>query len=463
MKKTHWVFTLSAAALALAGAYGLYRFNTHMPVVAVYDLPAASSAAQTASSATSQSTTQTTPKNALPQNVAEGEEATRRHVAQGIKAGDIDPDNGGKVLYYQDPMVPGNRFDKPGKSPFMDMMLVPVYSGADSDSGSVTVSSRIQQNLGVRTAEVSQGSLSPHISAVGNIALNERDQVVMQARASGFIERLHVRSTMEKVRKGQALVDVYVPEWVAAQEEFLSLKRFQGAEASSLVDAAKQRMRQVGMSEAQIQEVVQAGAVQPRTTLRAPMDGVVLENLAREGMAFSAGATLFRINSLSSVWAEAELPESQVAFVRVGAQVQAKSSSEAKPFKGQVIAVLPEVNPATRTVKVRMALRNAGEHLLPGMFVQMQFTDPQSRHVLLIPSEALIQTGKRTVVLVAEAGGKFRPVEVDIGIENAGLTEIKSGLRLREQVVVSSQFLIDSEASLKGVEARLNGQEGVRP
>ena len=125
--------------------------------------------------------------------------------------------------------------------------------------------------------------------------------------------------------------------------------------------------------------------------------------------------------------------------------------------------MLPEVNPATRTVKVRMALRNAGEHLLPGMFVQMQFTDPQSRHVLLIPSEALIQTGKRTVVLVAEAGGKFRPVEVDIGIENAGLTEIKSGLRLREQVVVSSQFLIDSEASLKGVEARLNGQEGARP
>ena len=125
--------------------------------------------------------------------------------------------------------------------------------------------------------------------------------------------------------------------------------------------------------------------------------------------------------------------------------------------------MLPEVNPSTRTVKVRLALNNAGEHLVPGMFVQMQFTDPQARQAMLIPSEAVIQTGKRTVVLVAEEGGKFRPVEVEVGIENAGQTEVKSGLHLREQVVVSSQFLIDSEASLKGVEARLNGQAGAQP
>lgn len=421
MKKTQWILTLSALGLAMAAAYGYYRHHTSMPTVpvqAMHDQP-----------------TETPPAEA----------------------------SAGKILYYHDPMVPGTRFDKPGKSPFMDMMLVPVYANENEDSGGVTVSSRIQQNLGVRTAQVSQGSLSPHITAVGNIAFNERDQVVIQARANGFVERLHVRSTMEKVRKGQALADVYVPEWVAAQEEFLSVKRFQGAELESLVDAARQRMRQVGMNEAQISEVEQKGAVQSRFTVTAPISGVVLENMAREGMTLTTGAVLFRINGLSSVWAQAEVPESQVAFIRAGAQVQAKSASEAQAFKGRVQAVLPEVNPSTRTVKVRMELNNAGELLVPGMFVQMQFTDPQARQALLIPSEAVIQTGKRTVVLVAEAGGKFKPVEVEVGIENAGQTEVKSGLSLHEQVVVSSQFLIDSEASLKGVEARLNGEAGVQP
>lgn len=392
-----------------------------------------------------------------PQGVAEGEEATRRHMAAGIKAGQVDPANGRKILYYHDPMVPGNKFDKPAKSPFMDMMLVPVYADGDADQGRVTVSPRVQQNLGVRTAVVSEGKLAPQITAVGSIAFNERDQATVQARASGYVERLHVRATLDRVAKGQPLVDLYVPEWVAAQEEFLSLKRMQGNDLAGLVDGARQRMRLVGMSEEQIGLVERTGKTQARTTIFSPIGGVVVELSAREGMTVMAGAPLFRLNGLSTVWANAEVPESQAALVRPGATARIQSpAAPGTTFEGRVQAIVPDVNATTRTLKARLELANPGFRLVPGMSVSMQFMDTRGENALLIPTEAVIQTGKRTVVMIAEENGRFRPVEVQAGIEFGGQTEIKRGLQAGQRVVVSSQFLIDSEASLKGVEARLN-------
>lgn len=380
--------------------------------------------------------------------------------AAGIKAGETDPATGRKVLYYHDPMVPGNKFDKPGKSPFMDMMLVPVYADADGDASKVTVSPRIQQNLGVRTAEVVEGALSPQVAAVGSIAWNERDQVVVQARATGFVERLHVRATLDRVAKGQALAELYVPEWIAAQEEFLSVRRMQGTDLASLVDAARARMRQAGMNDAQIALVESSRATQPRITLVAPIGGVVTEVTAREGMTVMSGATLFRINGTGTVWANAEVPESQAALLRPGAKVQARSpAAPGATFDGKVQAILPEVNPTTRTLKARLELANPGGRLVPGMFVQMQFMDMRAAKALLIPTEAVIQTGRRTVVMLVEPdekGERFRPVDVETGIEQGGRTEVRRGLHAGQRVVVSSQFLIDSEASLKGVEARLN-------
>lgn len=390
-----------------------------------------------------------------PLSVAQGEEATRRHISVGIKAGDTDPANGRKILYYQDPMVPGNKFDKPAKSPFMDMMLVPVYADGDTDRGTITVSSRIQQNLGVRTALVTEGVLSPQVSVVGSIAFNERDQAIVQARASGFVERLYVRATLDRVTKGQPLVDLYVPDWVAVQEEFLALKRMKGNDLASLIAGARQRMRQAGMSDEQIRQIDATGQTQTRITVVAPLGGVVAELMVREGMAVIAGATLFRINGLSTVWANAEVPESQSALLRPGTRVQARSpAAPDTTFDGKVQAILPEVNPATRTLKARLELANPGARLVPGMFVTMQFMDTRVDKALLVPTEAVIQTGKRTVVMLAQDGGKFRPVDVQAGIEFAGQTEIKRGLEAGQRVVVSSQFLIDSEASLKGVEAR---------
>lgn len=386
-----------------------------------------------------------------------GEDATRRHIAAGLKAGDTDPATGKKILYYHDPMVPGNKFDKPAKSPFMDMMMSPVFADGDADGSKVTVSPRIQQNLGIRTAPVVEGTLSPQVAAVGSIAFNERDQAVVQARATGFVERLHARATLDHVAKGQPLAELYVPEWIAAQEEFLSVRRMRGTDLAALIDGARQRMRQVGMSEAQIALVEGSGRTQPRMTLFAPIGGVITELMAREGMTVMAGATLFRINGLGTVWANAEVPESQSALLRPGARVEARSpAAPGATFDGKVQAIVPEVNPTTRTLKARLEIANPQGRLVPGMFVQMQFMDMRAGKALLIPTEAVIQTGRRTVVMLAEDNGRFRPVEVEIGIETGGQTEIKRGLNAGQRVVVSSQFLIDSEASLKGVEARLN-------
>ncbi|MGQ0580032.1 MAG: efflux RND transporter periplasmic adaptor subunit [Betaproteobacteria bacterium] len=373
------------------------------------------------------------------------------------QAGTIDPATGKKVLYWHDPMVPGQKFDKPGKSPFMDMQLVPVYAGDESDSGAVTISPRVQQNLGVRTTEVTKGTLAPAVEAVGSVAYNERDVAVVQARSNGFVEKLHVRAPLDPVRKGQALAELYVPEWVAAQEEYLSVRRMTGIRLEALVDGSRQRMRLVGMTEEQIRMVESTGKVHARLTVSAPIGGVVAELGAREGMTVMAGATLFRINGLTTVWVNAEVPENIAAQVRPGNMVEARTPAlPGTTFKGRVSVILPEVNLATRTLKARIELANPGARLVPGMFATVNFAPAVRKEMLLVPTEAVIRTGSRSVVIVALGDGKFAPVDVEIGMESEGRTEIRNGLQAGQKVVASGQFLIDSEASLKGTATRMS-------
>jgi Cu(I)/Ag(I) efflux system membrane fusion protein len=379
--------------------------------------------------------------------------------ARALKAGDVDPATGKTVLYWHDPMTPGQKFDQPGKSPYMDMQLVPVYAEAADDAGGVAISPRVQQNLGVRTAQVTRGALALRVEAVGSVAYNERDVAVVQARSNGFLERLHVRAPLDPVRRGQPLAEVYVPEWVAAQEEYLSALRISRADAGAyggLVDAARQRMRLAGMSETQIARVEASGTVQARATLVAPVGGVVTELAAREGMTVMAGAPLFRINGLGTVWVNAELPETLAAQVRPGNAVEATATAlPGSVFKGKVSAILPEVNTTTRTIKARVELANPAGRLVPGMFATVDFAPAQPNDALLVPTEAVIQTGKRTVVIAAEANGRFTPVDVDIGAESNGQTEIRKGLGEGQKVVISGQFLIDSEASLRATANRM--------
>ena len=410
MTTRNFIFALAAAALMGAGGYGLYRTGMN----------------------------------------------------QGMKmsapgSGAADAASGRKVLYWHDPMVPGQKFDKPGKSPFMDMQLVPVYADSDGDDGKITISPRVQQNLGVRTAEATTGTLAPAVEAVGNVAYNERDVGVVQARSNGFVEKLFVRAPLDPVRKGQPLAELYVPDWVAAQEEFLSVRRMAGTRLEALLDGARQRMRLVGMTDEQIRLVESAGKVQPRLTVIAPIGGVVAELGAREGMTVMAGAPLFRINGLGTVWVNAEVRESQASEVRPGNLVEARTPAvPGAVFKGRVSAILPEVNLATRTFKARVELANPGGRLVPGMFANVNFTPMARKEAVLVPTEAVIQTGTRSVVIVQQDAGRFVPVDVDVGMEINGQTEIRKGLAAGQKVVVSGQFLIDSEASLKATTTRMS-------
>ncbi len=380
-------------------------------------------------------------------------------VAQGASASASAATEGRKPLYWHDPMVPGPKFDKPGKSPFMDMQLVPVYGDTGGTDSGVSISPRAQQNLGVRTAEVVLGSLAQEMQAVGSVAWNERDVAVVPARATGFVEKLHVRAALDPVAKGQPLVELFVPDWVAAQEEFLAVKRM-GALGSTpapglsdLVAATRQRMRLVGMTEEQIARVESRGVVQPRLTVTAPISGVLAEIGVREGSAVTAGMLMARINGLSTVWVNAEVPEALAAQVRVGQSVQARTPAGISG-DGKVAAVLPEVNPATRTLKVRVELPNPRRQWVPGMFATLNFKPAARADALLIPSEAVIATGTRSVVMLAQDNGSFMPVEVETGVEANGQTEIKKGLKAGQRVVLSGQFLVDSEASLRGVQTR---------
>lgn len=457
MKKTHIAVGVFALAALAGSGYGLWALGMNQGM----EMMSAPIGAATEGGANGEVTSGepgTGGQDPSTWNIPQGEAATRRHMESGIKAGDVDPETGLAVQYYHDPMVPGRKFDSPGKSPFMDMMLVPAYSGADSaDNSSVKVSPRIQQNLGIRTAAVAMGMLAPEISASGSVQWNERERVVIQSRAMGYVEKLNVTATLDAVKQGQTLLTVYVPDWIAAQEEFLSLRKMKGENLQPLIDAARQRMLQVGMNTAQIRQVEQSGRTQPRVAIVAPRSGVVTELMVREGMTVQPGMTLMEINGLSTVWVQAEVPEGQAVYVRPGVNVVANAQAvSGRSFEGTVQAVLPQVNSNTRTILARIVLKNPEQKLLPGMFVQTRFMDTSRPEALIVPSEAVIQTGRRAVVMLANEEGRFTPVEIKTGIEFDGKTEVLEGLQPGQEVVLSGQFLIDSEASLRGLEAKLN-------
>ncbi len=354
-----------------------------------------------------------------------------------------------KVLYWHDPMVPGQRFDKPGKSPFMDMQLVPVYADGDAGDSGVKVSPTVQQNLGIRTAIVRKADVSSSFDAIGAVQFDERLNVAVQTRVAGFVERLAVRAPMEQVRKGQALATIFAPEWLGPQNELLALKR--AGVSQDLIAAARDRMRAMSIPESLIRHSEETGAAQARFTLSAPASGVVAELGIREGVAVSPGMTLFRIAGLEKVWAVAEVPEAQAVRLTRGQKVKAVLQADAsQAFNGELKEILPQVSASTRTLQARFEVDNKGGKLTPGMLLRLQVAGPSSSQ-LVVPSEAVIRTGRRAVVLVRKGSGSFESRDVTLGQEVGEDIEVTQGLSEGEVVVASGQFLIDSEARLRSV------------
>jgi Cu(I)/Ag(I) efflux system membrane fusion protein len=366
-----------------------------------------------------------------------------------------------QVLYWHDPMKPEQKFDKPGKSPFMDMQLVPVYADeakdAPKDEG-VKVAPQLAQRLGVRTVVAERGRLQSTVEAAGAVAFDERAVHLVQARTPGYVEQLFVRAALDPVRKGQPLARIFVPEWAGAQQEYLALKASGFEGARDLARAARNRLLLLNMSEAQLDAIDREGKPITRTTLVSPADGIVGELGVREGMNVTPGTTLFRINGLATVWVNVDVPEANASAIRPGAPITATIPAyPGEKFAGRIAAVLPEVTTATRTLRARVELANPGAKLKPGMFATVTISPTEARDAVLVPSEAVIVTGKRSVVIVDRGEGRFDPVDVAIGREEGGRTEILKGIEPGTRVVASGQFLIDSEASLRGAERRMEG------
>jgi Cu(I)/Ag(I) efflux system membrane fusion protein len=367
------------------------------------------------------------------------------------KAGDVDPATGKRVLYWHDPMVPGQRFDKPGKSPFMDMMLVPKY--AAEAGGGVSVDARLAQSLGMRLATATRETVSRGVEAVATVGFNDRDVAIVQTRAAGFVERVYARAPGDVIAKGAPLVDLLVPEWLGAQEELLALARDRD---DALVAAARQRLLVLGMTRQEIEAVERAGQPRAVITIAAPIAGVIQELGVRQGMTLAPGTTLARINGLGTVWLEAAVPETQAATLAPGGSTRARFAAyPGEVFEGKIAAVLPETNRDTRTLRVRIEVPNRGLKLRPGMYAQIALAGA-AEDAIVVPAEAVIRSGRRAVVFVAQADkpGQYAPVEVELGPEIDGKLVVRKGLSESEQVVASGQFLIDSEASLAGVLTR---------
>lgn len=359
-----------------------------------------------------------------------------------------------KVLYWYDPMYPQQHFSAPGKSPFMDMPLVAKYadSAADDAVPAVQIAPGIQQNLGVRLATVTPGRLERTLQVSGVLAFDERDFSVLQARTAGFVERTYGRATGDVVPKGAPLADVLAPEWAGLQEEFLALYR---SGDRQLQAAAHQRLLLAGMPAELIDRVSRSGKVQSLVTLVAPSAGVIRALDLRPGMTVTPGATLARINGVANVWLEAAVPEAQAQGLREGQTVQAYLAAyPGQAVPGKLTAVLADADVQSRTLRLRIELPNTDGRLRPGMTAQVAlYLAGQTDDSLLLPAEAVIHTGKRDLVMLAEDQGRFRPVEVVLGQESGGQVVVLQGLQAGQRVVASGQFLIDSEASLKGIEA----------
>jgi Cu(I)/Ag(I) efflux system membrane fusion protein len=358
-----------------------------------------------------------------------------------------------KVLYWYDPMVPQQHFDKPGKSPFMDMQLVPKYAG-EGEANGVVVSAASVQNLGVRTQTAEVERLITNVHASGNIAWDQRATRDVSARVDAVIDKLHVRADSERVRRGQVLADLIAPQWSAAAQEYLVLQSMQSADARDLRAAARDRLRVLGMSETQILSLRNG---QGSIALHAPMDGVVSELAVREGQSVQAGMLLMRINGLDTVWVEVALAQSQTVWVRDGAPVRIRIDAfPGEEFSGTLELLPAELDPATRSLRARIVVANPHHRLLPGMFAELEIEGTPDEPHPLVPDAALIATGDDQRVMIETGAGRFTPVRVVTGRSAGGRTEILEGLQGGERVVVNGQFLIDSEASLQGALQRLS-------
>ncbi len=396
---------------------------------------------------------------------AEREHSQEEHAGMemdGKTAGQKKDNKDKEILYWRAPMDPTYISEKPGKSP-MGMDLIPVYEGEEVASGStISIDPVTVQNIGVRTAEVKRQPFSRIVRTVGHIDYDEESLYNINTKFPGWIEKLFVERTGDFVRQGQPLFEIYSPELVATQEEYLlaykNQRRLAESEfkevsfgAQSLLGATRQRLKFWDINKNEIEQLERTGKVRRTLTIYSPASGVVVHKNAIEGSYTKAGMDLFRIADLSTVWVYAHIFEYELPWIKAGQKVQMDLPyMPGRQFEGKVDYIYPYLDPKTRDVKIRLVFDNPAVELKPQMYANITIESKAGENELVIPSEAIIRSGKRNLVFIDLGNGKFRPQDVIIGPEGEdAMIKVLTGLEAGQRIVTSAQFLLDSESRLR--------------
>ena len=384
-----------------------------------------------------------------------------------------------KIKYWVSPMDPGYVRDKPGKAP-CGMDMVPVYEeegGAGAAPGAIAVSPSTLQSMGVRTAKVEVKPLSRDTVTVAIVSFNERNLFTINTKVNGWVEKLYINATGDPVRQGQTLLTIYSPDLVSAQEEYLlALKNQKGLGKSPiqemsegarrLLEASRRRLSYFDITPSQIERLKNTGEVKKTLALMSPANGIVTKRMVTQGMYVQAGLPLLEVVDLSTVWVDADIYQYELPWIKVGQPVEMSLDYlPGETFPGTIDYIYPYLKETTRTAKVRLRFPNPKLKLKPEMFAQVRIKSPVTKQAVVVPTEAVMDTGLKQHVFIALGGGKFEPREVKLGVYGDGnnVREVLSGLQGGEEVVTSAQFLLDSESRFREAVAQMLGGAGSEP
>lgn len=391
--------------------------------------------------------------------------------AQETPSGERCPDGSAPRL-WRAPMDPSFVREQPGLSP-MGMDLVPVCASQEQSApGTVRIDPAVIQNIGVRTAPVERHDLSRTIRAVGRVAWDERRVAHVHTKVQGWVEAVHVDFLGQRVERGEPLLELYSPALVSTQEELLVAARYRDStkqsefsdvsqSGQSLYDATRRRLELWDVDPRDVDRLLTTGDVQRTLTLRAPTSGVITQLEARSGMEIAPNTNLYTVADPSRVWVMAEVYEYELPWVEVGqsAHIELPYLKDVD-LSAPITYVSPFLDPATRTAEIRVELANPDGHLRPGMFGNVLIEGTPQHNVVTVPTQAIIRSGRRSIVIVARGDGRFAPRTIETGLSTGeGTTEVTRGLEPGDEVVVSSQFLIDSESQLQEAIDKLLGSD----
>lgn len=375
-----------------------------------------------------------------------------------------EPEGERKIKYWRAPMDPTFISDKPGKSP-MGMDLIPVYEGEEEDlaPGSIKIDPVFVQNIGVVSQEIERTDIPFTVRTVGSLTYNDSQIAWITTKYEGWIEKVYVNYVGEPVQKGEKLFEIYSPQLVTTQKEYLQALEYAermeqsdypdiARRAQSLLASSRERLEYWDITGEQIAELEAQGILKRTLAVVSPVNGLVVQkmNQALEGMFVKPGMNLYQIVDLSTIWVEVEIFENQVPWLEVGSRAVIELPYQpGRQIVGRVRYVYPYFNDKTRTMKISIELPNPGQRLRADMYANVRFEVPSAKDVIAVPDEAVIHSGQRNVIVIDRGDGRFQVKEVVLGVNGGGLWEVKEGLEEGDRVVVSAQFLIDSESNLQ--------------